>query len=107
MDSPKDAFQIEAQISRAWTLPASFYTDASILAAEREKIFARTWQVVGHASQVAHPGELLAVGYGAETLPPWVRVLGTRRVSLQGLGRVGGVQGLGLVPDLDLPTLSI
>jgi adenylate cyclase len=68
---------------------------------------------IGHATnlaarlcQVARPGELLAVGYGAETLPPWVTVLGTRRVSLPGIGRVGGVQRLGLVPDLDLPTLT-
>jgi class 3 adenylate cyclase len=56
--------------------------------------------------QAARPGEVLAIGYGAETLPPWVKVLGTRRVSLPGLGRVGTVQRLGLVPDLDLPTLT-
>jgi choline monooxygenase len=57
MDSPNDRFQVEADIARAWTLPASLYTDASALLAEKEKIFARTWQVVGHASQVANPGD--------------------------------------------------
>jgi len=57
MDSAKEAFQIDAQIARAWTLPAHLYTDPSVLVVEREKIFARTWQVVGHSSQVANPGD--------------------------------------------------
>ncbi len=57
MDRGKDPFQVETQIARAWTLPADLYTDTTILAAEKEKIFARTWQVVGHASQVANPGD--------------------------------------------------
>jgi choline monooxygenase len=57
MDSPNDSFQVEVDIARAWTLPAPLYTDASVLLAEKEKIFARTWQVVGHASQVANPGD--------------------------------------------------
>jgi adenylate cyclase len=56
--------------------------------------------------QAARPGELLSVGYSAQILPPWVTVLGSRRVNLPGLGRVSGIQRLGLVPDLDLPTLS-
>jgi len=38
MDISKQAFQIEAQIARAWTLPASLYTDASVFATERENI---------------------------------------------------------------------
>jgi choline monooxygenase len=52
----KDGLQIEADIARAWTLPAGLYSDASVFAKEKEKIFARTWQVVGHASQVTNPG---------------------------------------------------
>jgi choline monooxygenase len=57
MDISKDAFQVEAQIARAWTLSSSLYTDANVFTAEQEKIFSRTWQVVGHASQVANPGD--------------------------------------------------
>jgi len=57
MEIPKDAFQVEAEIARAWTLPSSFYTDAHVFAEEKEKIFARTWQAVGHVSQVANPGD--------------------------------------------------
>jgi choline monooxygenase len=57
MDPSKPSFQVDAEIARAWTLPAPLYTDASIWITEREKIFARTWQVVGHASQVENPGD--------------------------------------------------
>jgi len=66
----------------------------------------RATNLAARLCQAADPGELLAVGYSAEALPPWVRVLGTRRVNLAGIGRMNGVQRLGLVPDLDLPTLS-
>lgn len=53
----KDALQIEPNIARAWTLPAALYTDAGVFAAEKEKIFWRSWQVAGHGSQVANPGD--------------------------------------------------
>jgi adenylate cyclase len=56
--------------------------------------------------QAADPGELLAVGYAADALPPWVQVLSTRKVNLPGIGRMNGVQRLTLVPGLDLPTLA-
>jgi choline monooxygenase len=56
MTASSDTFQIEAAIERACTLPAQLYTDPSIFEAE-QKIFSRTWQVVGHASQVAQPGD--------------------------------------------------
>jgi choline monooxygenase len=57
MNTPKEAFNVEAEIARAWTLPAPLYTDAAVFAAEKEKIFSRTWQVVGHAGQVASAGD--------------------------------------------------
>ena len=42
MASPLDSFQIHPDIAKAWTLPSRLYTDASVLASEKEKIFART-----------------------------------------------------------------
>lgn len=57
MDIPESYFDVAAQIERAWTLSARLYTDANVFVAEKEKIFARTWQVVGHASQVANAGD--------------------------------------------------
>lgn len=38
-------------------LPNRYYTDASIYQAEKEKIFYRTWQYVGHVSSVQNPGD--------------------------------------------------
>jgi phenylpropionate dioxygenase-like ring-hydroxylating dioxygenase large terminal subunit len=68
MDMSKHAFQVEAEIARAWTLPASVYSDASVFAAEKEKIFSRTWQVVGRASQVAQPGDFFTTELIGEPL---------------------------------------
>ena len=52
-----DGGQVESNISRAWTLPASVYTDPGVHAAEKERIFRCTWQVVGHSGQVANAGD--------------------------------------------------
>jgi choline monooxygenase len=49
--------KIESDIAKAWTLPSTLYTDPLVFAEEKERIFARTWQVVGHASQVANSGD--------------------------------------------------
>jgi phenylpropionate dioxygenase-like ring-hydroxylating dioxygenase large terminal subunit len=68
MPSQKNSFQIDPDIARAWTLPAQLYTDADVFAAEREKIFSRTWQVVGHASQVANPGDYFTTDLMGEPL---------------------------------------
>jgi len=57
MTTWKDPIRVEAEIARAWTLPAPLYTEPSVFAAETEKIFSRTWQVAGHLSQVAAPGD--------------------------------------------------
>ena len=68
MDPSRNAFQVDPDIARAWTLPASLYTAPEIFVAEREKIFARTWQVVGHASQVANPGDYFTIDLLGEPL---------------------------------------
>lgn len=46
----------EPDLARASTLPAFTYTDEAILAAERERIFRRTWQPIAHAADLAAPG---------------------------------------------------
>jgi adenylate cyclase len=66
----------------------------------------RPTNLAARLCQAARPEELLAVGYAADFLPPWIKVLGSRSVTLPGLGRVRGAQRLGLVPDLQLPDLS-
>lgn len=46
-------------LESATTLPATLYHDPAIAALERQAIFSRSWQLVGHASQVAGIGDHL------------------------------------------------
>jgi phenylpropionate dioxygenase-like ring-hydroxylating dioxygenase large terminal subunit len=41
------------------TLPAWIYNNQEIFALEREAIFLRTWQLVGHANELKQPGDFL------------------------------------------------
>src|SRR6204780_701860 len=68
MDPSQNLFQIDPDIARAWTLPSHLYADAATFAAEKEKIFSRSWQVVGHASQVANPGDYFTTELVGEPL---------------------------------------
>lgn len=40
------------------TLPFSWYHDPQVFAAERERVFGRHWQYVGHVGDVAEPGSI-------------------------------------------------
>ncbi len=57
-----------SDLTRAWTLPSEFYTDPAILAEEKQKIFATTWQVAGHVRQLCNPGDYLTVEIAGEPL---------------------------------------
>ena len=46
-------------LSHALALPASFYTDAGMPALDREAVFAHSWQLVGHESQLPDAGDHL------------------------------------------------
>jgi choline monooxygenase len=59
---------IDPDVARAWSIPAPFYTDPSILPLEQEKIFGRTWQVVGHVHQAANPGDFFTTELHGEPL---------------------------------------
>src|SRR6266446_4788121 len=62
------AIQIDSDISRAWSIPAPFYTDPGVLAQEKERVFARTWQVAGHCRQLAKPGDFFTMELLGEPL---------------------------------------
>src|ERR1700720_3698002 len=62
------ALRIDSDISRAWSIPAPFYTDPSVFAQERKQVFARTWQVVGHRRQVEKPGDFFTTELIGEPL---------------------------------------
>ena len=63
-----EGLQIDSDISRAWSIPARFYVDPEVSAEERDKIFARSWQVAGHAGQLKHAGDFFTVALGSEPL---------------------------------------
>ncbi len=53
-------FTFEPDLARASTIPARWYTDPAMPAAESRKVFGRTWQVVGRSRDVATPNSYLA-----------------------------------------------
>src|ERR1044071_6861548 len=55
-----------APTERAWTIPASWYTDPRIAELERRAMWSRTWQLVGRAAQVAAPGEFVTAEIDGE-----------------------------------------
>jgi choline monooxygenase len=63
-----DQSLINPEISKAWTLPAQFYFDPEVCAQERERIFARTWQLVGHSHRLSQPGDYFTCEIAAEPL---------------------------------------
>src|SRR3954466_871661 len=61
-------FSIDPDISRAWSIPAPYYVEASIHDQEKELIFSRSWQVIGHAHQLAKPGDFFTTELLGEPL---------------------------------------
>ena len=61
-------FQMDSTIAHALdsghTLPARWYTDAAVFAAEKERILHRSWQYVGHTAQVANAGDFITTKLG-------------------------------------------
>jgi choline monooxygenase len=63
-----DNLDIASDISAAWSLPSSYYTDLEIFRQEVDKIFRRTWQVVGQRDQLAKPGDYFTTELAGEPL---------------------------------------
>jgi choline monooxygenase len=51
-------FTIHPDIALASTLPARFYADPLVLAAQRERVFARSWQLIADTDSVKVPGQV-------------------------------------------------
>jgi len=50
--------------NEAWTLPAELYANAEYLAHEYENIFEKTWQLIGHKSQLKNSGDQIVAQVG-------------------------------------------
>src|SRR5205085_8326874 len=61
-------FPFDPNIARASTIPARLYNDPVYLELEQERIFARTWQLVGRAEQVAEAGEYFTAEIAGEAI---------------------------------------
>jgi carnitine monooxygenase subunit len=48
-------------MTREQPLEARFYTDPEVFERDRERIFHRTWQCVGHVSEVSEPGDYISL----------------------------------------------
>jgi len=64
----KDVASVDSDIAQAWTLPSHLYTEPATFAGEKERIFARSWQIVGHRDQVANPGDYFTTELVGEPL---------------------------------------
>mgnify|MGYP003502396367 CR=1 FL=1 len=59
-------FPFDLNIEQASTIPARLYTDPVFLELEQERVFGRTWQLVGHAGDVGESGQ-----YFTADQPTW------------------------------------
>ena len=68
MASLLKSLRIDSNIERAWSVPAAFYRDPEIAQLETERIFARTWQVIGHRDQIPNAGDYFTTSLIGEPL---------------------------------------
>ncbi|MEP6690778.1 MAG: SRPBCC family protein [Gemmatimonadaceae bacterium] len=61
-------FPFDPQIERAQTIPSRLYVDPVWLELERDRIFGRTWQLVGHEGQVAESGQFFTAEIAGEPI---------------------------------------
>ena len=60
--------KIDPNPRRSYTLPGHFYYEPAIFDHEIEAIFARTWQLAGHLSRLAAPGDYITAEVGDESV---------------------------------------
>ncbi|HEY0603317.1 MAG TPA: SRPBCC family protein, partial [Herpetosiphonaceae bacterium] len=65
--NPAD-FHFDPDLASATTIPAHWYTDAAALGLEQERVFGRTWQLVGRIEQVRKPGDFFTCSVVDEPL---------------------------------------
>jgi choline monooxygenase len=62
------AYNPDAPLAEAWTLPAPWYLDPRVLDLERRTVFSRSWQMVGRAEQVREPGQFFSCEVAGEPI---------------------------------------
>ncbi|MEK6301892.1 MAG: SRPBCC family protein [Acidobacteriota bacterium] len=62
------AYSFEERLAQAATLPSDWYTSAETLELEKQRVFGRSWQLVGRAEQVARPGDYFTASIADEPI---------------------------------------
>ena len=68
LDRLLKAYDREAPLAQASTIPAQWYTDAGIARLERERVFGRVWQMAGRLDQVERAGQFFTIDIAGEPL---------------------------------------
>ena len=61
-------FPFDPDLAKAATIPSRLYVDPVYHELERERIFARTWQLVARTEQLAQPGDYVVVEIAGESV---------------------------------------
>jgi choline monooxygenase len=67
MTAPDD-LRIDANLEHARPLPGRWYTDPRVFEQEREAVFGRSWNLVGHAGQFAAAGDYASIDVAGRPL---------------------------------------
>ena len=62
------SYNESAALADAYTIPASWYTDARVAKLENENVFARTWQAIARTEQLESPGQYVTATVAAEPI---------------------------------------
>jgi choline monooxygenase len=60
------SYDDRAPLAKAYTIPASWYTDTRVVQLESENVFARTWQAVARIDQLESPGQFVTATVAGE-----------------------------------------
>ena len=63
-----NSYDPSAPLERAWTIPASWYTDPRLYDLELKTVFARSWQMAGRVDQVSERGDYLTAEIGNDPI---------------------------------------
>jgi phenylpropionate dioxygenase-like ring-hydroxylating dioxygenase large terminal subunit len=63
-----DAYDPQAPLAEAWTIPASWYIEPGFMDLERRSVFRRNWQMVCRVDQVTDPGQYVTGDVAGEPL---------------------------------------
>ncbi|MCY3642608.1 MAG: aromatic ring-hydroxylating dioxygenase subunit alpha [Acidimicrobiaceae bacterium] len=103
--SPADLAAAREPIATATTLPPSFYTDQAVYDEIVDRVFRHSWLPVAHVSQLAHPGDYVALEMAGEPIVATVDRDGEMHV-LSNVCRhrwASIVEGRGSAPALQCP----